>query len=371
MKSNIKQITSHSNSWKSEDIIIKSLTKSILGWSNYFSPAPRQGSLRLAIDWYVFKRMKRYVFKKYGSSYLKNYLRLNQNEDGSRKKSIGFKGIYNGREYSLFIPRLYDLNASCMWSEVVPKNELLNSSFLYNSKPYIERVIKNNTFKNDLRSKLYKKQKETCLLCKKKLINWEEKLLQINYEDMSNHYQKINPSLSEISLLKYYSQINSATINPNFNYVFNMNNVTDFSPKSLNEKITLKNLTFNFQTNHMWYKSLDLDHIIPIKLAGNIKSLKTLLNSINNLRLVHKNCHKNKTFGHEEQELLKNYRKTRKSLVPTGIKLKTLEQDKLQKLHVKTLLKLEKNNKFIYLHKFENKTIRKLFKKFLIDAKKI
>lgn len=61
-------------------------------------------------------------------------------------------------------------------------------------------------------------------------------------------------------------------------------------------------------------------------MAGNIKSLKILLNSINNLRLVHKKCHKNKTFGQKEQELLKNYRK---SLVPTGIKLKTLEQDKL------------------------------------------
>jgi retron-type reverse transcriptase len=168
LKSNIKQITSHSNSWKSEDIIIKSLTKIIIGWSNYFSPAPRQGSLRLAIDWYIFKRLKRYIFKKYGGSYLKSYLRLNQNKDGSRKKSIGFTGTYNGREYSLFVPRLYDLNAPCMWTEVIPKNDLLNSSFFYNSKPYIERSIKNITFKNDLRNKLFKKQKETCPLCKKK-----------------------------------------------------------------------------------------------------------------------------------------------------------------------------------------------------------
>ena len=370
LKSNIKQITRHSNSWKSEDIIIKSLTKVILGWSNYFSPAPRQGSLRLFIDWYIFSRMKRYVFKKYGSSYLKNYLRLNQNEDGSRKKSLGFTGTYHGREYSLFIPRLYDLNAPCMWPEVVPNNDLLNSSFLYNPKPYIERFIKNSSFTNDLRSKLFKKQKETCPLCKKKLINWEEKLLQINFENLSDNYRKSNPGLSEISLLKYYSQINSATINPNFNYVFNMNNVIDFSSKSLNERVTLKNLTYDFQSNRAWHKGLDLDHIIPIKLAGNIKSLKILLNSINNLRLVHKKCHKNKTFGQEEQELLKNYRKTRKSLVPTGIKLKTLEQDKLQNLHIKTLLELEKNNKFKYLHKSKNKTICKLFKRFLIYAKK-
>lgn len=187
---------------------------------------------------------------------------------------------------------------------------------------------------------------------------------------MSDNHLKSNPDLSEISLLKYYSQINSATINVNFNYVFNMNNVIDFSSKFLNERVTLKNSTYDFQSNRLWHKGLDLDHIIPIKLAGNIKSLKILLNSINNLRLVHKNCHKTKTFGQEEQELLQNYRKTRKFILPRGIKLKTLEQNKLQKLHIKTLLELEKNNKFKYLHKFKNKTICKLFKRFLIDAKK-
>jgi len=371
LKSNIKQITSHSNVWKSEDIIIKSLTKVILGWSNYFSPAPRQGSLRLAIDWYIFSRMKRYIFKKYGNSYLKNYLRLNQNEDGSRKKSIGFTGIHHGREYSLFIPRLYDLNAPCMMTEVVPSNDLLNSSFFYNPKPYIKRSIKNNTFKNDLRSKLFVKQKETCPLCKEKLINWEEKLLKINYDNLSDNYQKINPNLSEISLFKYYSEINSATINPNFNYIFNMNNVSDFNSKALNERITLKHVVIDSQTNHTWHKGLDLDHVIPIKLTGNLKPLKILLNSINNLRLVHKNCHKSKTFGQEERELLKNYRKIRKSFVPKNIKLKTLKQDELQKLHIKTLLELRKNNHFKYLDKIGNKTTRKLFKKFLIETDKL
>ena len=371
LKSNIKQITSHSNAWKSEEIIIKSLTKIILGWSNYFSPAPRQGRLRLAIDWYIFGRMKRYIFKKYGNSYLKHYLKFNQNEDGSRKKSIGFKGIHHGREYSLFIPRLYDLNAPCMMTEIVPTNDLLNSSFFFNPKPYIKRLIKNNTFKNDLRSKLFLKQKEICPLCKKKLINWEEKLLKINYDNLSDNYQKINPNLSEFSLFKYYSEINSATINPNFNYVFNMNDVSDFSSKALNERITLKNLITDLQTNYTWHKDLDLDHVIPIKLAGNVERLKVLLNSINNLRLVHKNCHKNKTFGQKEQELLKNYRKIRKSFVPKGIKLKSLKQNELQKLHFKTLLELEKNNHFKYLHKIENKTIHKLFKKFLIETNKL
>lgn len=178
LKSNIKQITRHANSWKSEDIIIKSLTKVILGWSNYFSPAPRQGSLRLFIDWYIFSRMKRYIFKKYGSSYLKNYLRLNQNEDGSRKKSIGFTGTYHGREYSFFIPRLYDLNAPCMWSEVVPNNDLLNSSFLYNPKPYIERCIKTVALKA-----IYV---VNCLKNKKKLVHYAKKVNPLGRKIVTN-----------------------------------------------------------------------------------------------------------------------------------------------------------------------------------------
>lgn len=80
----------------------------------------------------------------------------------------------------------------------------------------------------------------------KKLIHWEEKLLQINFDNLSDNSRKSNPGLSEISLLKYYSQINSATINPNFNYVFNMNTVIEFSSKSLNERVALKNLTYDF-----------------------------------------------------------------------------------------------------------------------------
>lgn len=208
-------------------------------------------------------------------------------------------------------------------------------------------------------------------MCKEKLIDWEEKLLKINYDNLSDNYQKINPNLSEISLFKYYSEINSATINPNFNYVFNMNNVSDFNSKALNERITLKHVVIDSQTNYTWHKGLDLDHVIPIKLAGNLKPLKILLNSINNLRLVHKNCHKSKTSGQEERELLKNYRKIRKSFVPENAKLKTLKQDELQELHIKTLLELKKNNHFKYLDKIGNKTTRKLFKKFLIETDKL
>lgn len=132
LKSCIKQITSHSNTWKAEEIVIKSISNLIVGWSNYFYPSPGQGKLRLAIDWFVYKRMKRYIFKKYGNSYLENYLRLNQNSDGSRKVSIGVTGKQNSRTYNLTIPRLYDLNSPAIWTELVLIVDLLNSSYLTN-----------------------------------------------------------------------------------------------------------------------------------------------------------------------------------------------------------------------------------------------
>ena len=140
-------MTNHSNSWKTENVIIKILKNIIIDWSNYFSPAPKQGNIRLTIDWYVFKRMKRYIFKKYGSSYLKNYLKLNQNKDGSRKKLIGFTNESYSHKYNLFIPRLYDMNTPVIWTKLVPKNELLNSSFLYNPTSYIKRTVRNTFFK--------------------------------------------------------------------------------------------------------------------------------------------------------------------------------------------------------------------------------
>lgn len=110
-----------------------------------------------------------------------------------------------------------------------------------------------------------------------------------------------------------------------------MNNSYIFNFKFLNKRVLLKIFVANYKSNHTW--------------------------------------HKDKTFGKEEQELLKNYHRTHKSLIPKDTKLKTLNQDKLQKLHVQTLLELEKNKKFRYIHKFKNKTIGELFNKFLSEVK--
>nr|AVR57659.1 hypothetical protein [Halamphora calidilacuna] len=370
LKASIKQITRHSNSWKAEEIIIKTISSLVVGWSNYFSPAPRQGSIRLAIDWYIYKRMKRYIFKKYGNSYLKNYLRLNQNEDGSRKVSIGLTGEYHGRMYSLTIPRLYDRNAPAMWTELVPTNDLLNSSFLFDPIPYAKRAIKNASFRNDLKSKLFQKQKEKCPICSQKLINWNNTLYFDNYDQFMHKFTDNDFDLTTLNTHKYYSQINSATINPNLHNKFNMNYKLTLQFQLINQIVTFKFLARHERTIQDWAKGLDIDHIIPIKLAGKIPSLTKLLESINNLRLIHKECHKTKTFGFEEQQVLKEYRKTRKSLIPKGTKLRNLNKSELQQLHIKTILELEKNNKLTYLKNFKNKTIKKLFENYFIQVKK-
>ena len=369
LKSKIKHITKHSNSWKAEEVIIKTISSIVVGWSNYFSPAPRQGSIRLAIDWYIFKRMKRYIFKKYGNSYLKNYLRLNQNKDGSRKVSIGLIGEYHGRTYSLNIPRLYDHNAPAMWTALVPDNNLLNSSFLNNKTPFIKRAIKNNSYRNDLKSKLFQIQKKSCPICKQELVNWGNTLYSDSYDQFMHKFNENDTNLTLIAANRYYSQINSATINPSLNNKFNINYKTNLQLKSINELATFKSLVRDYRTIDDWNKGLEIDHIIPIKLAGNISSLKKLLENINNLRLIHKECHKRKTFGLEEQQLLKNYRKTRKALIPKGMKIKNLNESEVKELHIKTILDLEKNKKFTYLKNFKIKRIKKLFKKYLIQIK--
>ena len=60
----IKYITCHSDSWKSEEIIIKTMSNLIWSWSNYFSPAP--GKVVLDLLWIGIFLSERNV------TYLKN-----------------------------------------------------------------------------------------------------------------------------------------------------------------------------------------------------------------------------------------------------------------------------------------------------------
>lgn len=156
-KQKVKALTCAKVSWLDINVLIKSLRYLILGWSNYFSPGPKQGSLRLHLDWYIYKRIKRFIFKKFGHKYLKYYLILTQAKDGSRKKNIGISNVVNGRVLAFNIPRLYDLNTPILWSILVPTIGILNRSFTVDSSAYFKRslfitrcrsgVLKNKLFK--------------------------------------------------------------------------------------------------------------------------------------------------------------------------------------------------------------------------------
>jgi RNA-directed DNA polymerase len=63
---NIKQATSMKFVALGPRDMIKKLNAIIWGWSNYFIPSPNQYSLRSNLDHYTFKRVMKWIFKKYG-----------------------------------------------------------------------------------------------------------------------------------------------------------------------------------------------------------------------------------------------------------------------------------------------------------------
>jgi retron-type reverse transcriptase len=371
LKFRIKQITNHQNSWRTEEVITQNVANLVVGWSNYFSPAPGQGSLRLAIDWYVFQRMKRYVFKKYGNSHFKNDLTLNLNKDGGIKKVTCNLFFKNARKKNLVIPRLYDLNAPVMWSKLAPKQELCNFSYLINPTPYLERALQIIKLKQDLKSKLFCIHEKFCCLCNQQLVNWEN-LLSVDSSDIfMDSLNQTNVGLFEVTVNNYESYINFVAMNPNLDSKFDINYQISSNRKLLNNIVTLKLASFVSCKINFFWAALDIAYIIPIKLAGKIRSLKYLLSGIQNLRLVHRSCSKNKTFNFEEQQLLKHYSMTWNSLISVNTKLSMITEKELNKLHVTTVLKLDKDQRFEYLYQLDDQTIKKLFKIYVFQVEKL
>jgi hypothetical protein len=308
--------------------------------------------------------MKRYIFKKYGNSYFKYFLRLNQNADGTRKKSIGITGELNGRTYTLNIPRLYDLNSVALWAEIIPTLDLLNYSFLTNPEPYVKRAIKIAMLRKDLKSKLFLNQKELCPICNKHLIDWNDFLNINNFDKFMETFNQINPSLSEIGINDYYKHFKSSNFNSNQNEEgkINLEYQFNFEKADINKAVTSKSISLLANRVTDWSKDLKIDHYIPLKLAGKIKELKDILDGITNLRLVHKDCHKNKTFYNEEMQLFKDFRKTRKALLNKDINIRNLSLEKINNLQIANIVKLEEQGELQYLQEkmFKSKNFNDL-----------
>lgn len=329
LKEAISLITSHANTWETEESIIKQLRYLVLGWSNYFTPGPKQGALRLALDWYIYKRMKRFIFSKYGNSYLIHFLRLNQNEDGTRKVQIGLENQTDGRTRTLSIPRLYDLNTPQVWSQLTPVNDILNHSFLVFPAPYVKRAIGIAHLRGDVKSKLMLRQKSLCSICEKQLVIWENLLLR---EDIDLFMDKFNQSNIHPENYGKAALLSCAD--------YQEWREIELNSQTINEKIAKRTISLLDSRTADWSRGLNFDHIVPIALADRTIPLISLLNGLNNLTLVHAECHKTKTLGETERSFLKEMRRIRKSLLPEGIKLREVDSKTRTDITCKTILVL-------------------------------
>ena len=123
--------------------------------------------------------------------------------------------------------------------------------------------------------------------------------------------------------------------------IYEPNLPADIGDLGLNhEKINIchepnvKNLNydkFNIITGAKWCEGLDIDHIIPKRLSDQIKNIRRMLESDENLRLVHHDCYKNKTSY--DKKMYKIFEKSIKTKMNHAINL--LAPNERLKVHEK------------------------------------
>lgn len=133
---------------------------------------------------------------------------------------------------------------------LAPNRKLLNHSALVNVHGYIERIIHIGKLKDKTHEVKYGEQKGLCNICKKPLLDWEEKIAE-----------------SENSSV----DVNSTALRKR-DMLFG------------NEELDLQ---------AKWYKGLDIDHLVP-KGIGVLFDLRKTLEGRSNKQLLHRNCHKTK-----------------------------------------------------------------------------
>lgn len=330
--------------------IFKNVNDLIRGWSNYFSPGPKQIHLRRHLDVYVWRRIRKFVMSKYGHNahdyFIKHFtMEVDKNSSKAfyhkltgtyrmwlKSPTISNDNISRGtvRKTSINILNLTSLNMPSMWSVLVPKKELFMNSMYLNPTEYIKRAILIGRLRGDSQSKLLIKQKFNCTCCNLPLINWDS---LINYN---------NKEFNEIMNL-FYSQSNDKN-NTNINEI-NSNNAKLFTrSKSIN---ILDSRLIN------WLGDAQIDHIIPKVLAGKSPILIKLLNNDNNLQLIHKHCHVQKT--NIDRLFLDQFRKVRKLYLPN--KLSTYSETDINKATFNIIIHLYEAK---LLNQFDNSIIKQL-----------
>lgn len=111
-----------------------------------------------------------------------------------------------------------------------------------------------------------------------------------------------------------------------------------------------------------WYSQLQLDHLIPIVIAGSNPVAKRILNHPDNAQYIHKDCHTIKTS--EDQALISKYKLTRKNV------MKELEYKNFSKLNLeqkdqveqRVLREILNSTEFLKYEVDNIKTVNKLSK---------
>jgi retron-type reverse transcriptase len=351
LRETIKRLTSHQNSHFELHHLFVKLNQLIRGWSNYFSPAPGQLALRRGLDVYVWKRIRKFFMNKYANSfhnmYIKHFSReteaktsrtfyhekTNTNRIWLQSPTIMNDNLEKGnlRQSSLDVLRLSKIGSQSLWSVMVPTKELtINTTYIVPA-PFITRALLIRKLRNDLLSNLSFRQKHLCPICQKDLINWKG-LLDLNFDDM---LQIIEDKYVQLGNMEAQTA-NEAEA------VFNTEAINNIDSKNKN-----------------WLKKSQIDHKIPMILAGNDPELRGILNRKENLQLVHNTCHQEKTHDKSspasEWTTISKYREYRKQMLTN--KLSTYSNAELQEAHKQVVLQLSKEG---VLDNYDKKIIGRL-----------
>lgn len=260
----VKFLTNFSKVNNSIYKIILDLRAFITGWDNYFTGGKIQ-VLKRKLNWYVIKRCRMFLFKKYKGKYggkIQTFLK----KDGK----WGTLSVMVGNT-SHSIPVMWkSKNIPFLFLE--NSNELKNNSFIINPIHYLKKSLLIGKLKGEKHAALYYKQKGICPICSEDLINefTHDANIQIHKSDFPL-------DMSYLSLIHNKINICHEPRGYHLNY---------------DKWDTLR--------GERWCKGLEIDYIIPKELFNQIKNVRRILRSNINLRLVHFNCHNSK-INHDKK----------------------------------------------------------------------
>lgn len=172
LRSQVKAITSQNMVNAPLESVIKKLTTLIMVWSNYYSPAPKQTYIRHALDWYILRKCKTFLMKKFGSKGFGVAFGRHMQTKSGKLTSLH---LVNNRS-TLTVPKLRELAAETNWVALcaTPSKHLMNNSFLVTTVPYEKRALLIHAARKELNSTstLYLEQRKLCPECKTPLVNW-------------------------------------------------------------------------------------------------------------------------------------------------------------------------------------------------------